>query len=53
MQLIVVSAVWSWLPSYLNRFYGVTPEAAATQAALVVLAGRGGLHRLGLSWWTG
>ncbi|WP_218512048.1 MFS transporter, partial [Variovorax sp. dw_308] len=39
MQLIVVSAVWSWLPSYLNRFYGVTPEAAATQAALVVLLG--------------
>jgi hypothetical protein len=23
MQLIVVSAVWSWLPSYLNRFHGM------------------------------
>jgi len=39
MQLIVVSAVWSWLPSYLNRFHGVTPEQAAKQAALVVLLG--------------
>ncbi len=38
-QLIVVSAVWSWLPSYLNRFYGVTPDLAAKQAALVVLFG--------------
>jgi MFS family permease len=39
MQLIVVSAVWAWLPSYLNRFHGMTPEAAATQAAVVVLVG--------------
>ncbi len=39
MQLVVVSAVWSWLPSYLNRFYGVAPEAAAAQAAMVVLVG--------------
>ncbi len=39
MQLIVVSAVWSWLPSYLNRFYGVMPDLAAKQAALVVLLG--------------
>ncbi|RZL87607.1 MAG: MFS transporter [Variovorax sp.] len=39
MQLIVVSAVWSWLPSYLNRFHGVAPEAAAKQAAVVVLIG--------------
>lgn len=39
MQLIVVSAIWSWLPSYLNRFYGLAPDAAAKQAALVVLVG--------------
>ncbi|MEJ8852653.1 MFS transporter [Variovorax rhizosphaerae] len=39
MQLVVVSAVWSWLPSYLNRFHGMTPEVAATQSALVVLVG--------------
>jgi fucose permease len=39
MQLVVVSAVWSWLPSYLNRFYGLAPEQGAKQAALVVLVG--------------
>ena len=39
MQLIVVSAIWSWLPSYLNRFHGVAPDQAAKQAALVVLMG--------------
>ena len=39
MQLIVVSALWSWLPSYLNRFHGLGTEAAAQQAALVVLLG--------------
>ena len=26
-QLIVVSAVWSWLPSFLNRVHGVAPAA--------------------------
>ena len=39
MQLIVVSSVWSWLPSFLNRFHGVAPEEAAKQAAAVVLLG--------------
>jgi MFS family permease len=38
-QLIVVSAIWSWLPSFLNRFHGLSPEQAAMSAALVVLVG--------------
>jgi len=38
-QLVVVSAVWSWMPSFLNRVHGVAPELAARQAALVVLCG--------------
>lgn len=38
-QLILVSAIWAWLPSYLNRAYGMTPEQAAIRAALVVLCG--------------
>jgi MFS transporter, Spinster family, sphingosine-1-phosphate transporter len=38
-QLITVSAIWSWLPSYLNRFHGMSPEAAARAAAEVVLVG--------------
>jgi MFS family permease len=38
-QLIVVSALWSWLPSFLNRMHGIAPAQAAVKAALVVLAG--------------
>jgi len=38
-QLIVVSTVWAWLPSYFNRFNGVAPDVAAKQAALIVLCG--------------
>jgi MFS family permease len=38
-QLIVVSAIWSWLPSFLNRVHGIAPDQAAVRAALVVLAG--------------
>jgi MFS family permease len=38
-QLVVVSAVWSWLPSFLNRTYGIAPAEAGVKAALVVLAG--------------
>ncbi|WP_144006968.1 MFS transporter [Pelomonas sp. KK5] len=39
MQLIVVSAIWSWLPSFLNRVHGIPADQAGRQAALVVLAG--------------
>jgi MFS family permease len=46
-QLIAVSALWSWLPSYLNRIYGVSPDKAGMQAALVVLAGALGSVILG------
>jgi len=38
-QLIVVSAVWAWLPSYLNRVHGVAPGEAGVKAAVVVLCG--------------
>jgi MFS transporter, Spinster family, sphingosine-1-phosphate transporter len=41
-QLIVVSAMWSWLPSFLNRVHGIAPAQAALKAALVVLAGAAG-----------
>jgi predicted MFS family arabinose efflux permease len=41
-QLIVVSAVWAWLPSFLNRVHGVAPDKAGIQAALVVLCGAAG-----------
>jgi MFS transporter, Spinster family, sphingosine-1-phosphate transporter len=41
-QLIVVSAVWAWMPSFLVRTQGITPAAAGLKAALVVLAGAAG-----------
>jgi predicted MFS family arabinose efflux permease len=47
-QLIALSALWAWLPSYLNRFYGLAPDKAGLQAALVVLAGALGSLVLGI-----
>ena len=39
MQMIVVSSIWSWLPSFLNRYHGVPADHAGQKAAIVVLAG--------------
>jgi MFS transporter, Spinster family, sphingosine-1-phosphate transporter len=39
VQLIVLSAVWAWLPSFLNRVHGVPASQAGVRAALVVLCG--------------
>lgn len=41
-QLVVVSAVWSWMPSFLNRVHGVPADQAAVKAALIVLCGAAG-----------
>lgn len=41
-QVIVVSSVWAWLPSYFNRFHGLATDQAAIRAALVVLCGAAG-----------
>ena len=39
LQLIVVSTTYAWLPSYFNRFYGLTPDHAGAKTGLVVLVG--------------
>ena len=39
MQLVVLSAMWAWLPSFLNRIHGIAPEKAGMHAAIVVLSG--------------
>ena len=39
LQLLVVSTVWAWTPSYFNRYYGLAPDAAALRTGLVVLLG--------------
>ena len=39
LQLFASAAIVAWIPSYLNRFYGLPPEQAAVRAALIVLVG--------------
>lgn len=38
-QLVVVSSMWAWLPSFFNRFQGLAPERSALLAAGVVMGG--------------
>ncbi|MDE2364003.1 MAG: MFS transporter [Hyphomicrobiales bacterium] len=38
-QCVVISAVWAWTPSFLNRVQGLDPATGAKKAALVVLLG--------------
>src|SRR5215471_2902421 len=37
LQLLAVSTLFAWLPSYFNRYYGLAPEQAGLKAAVVVL----------------
>ena len=39
LQLFVVGTVYAWLPSYLNRAYGLSGSRAGVQAGVVVLLG--------------
>ena len=39
LQLLAVSTIYAWLPTYLHRYYGYAPDRAGIQAAIVVLAG--------------
>jgi len=39
MQLFVVGTIYTWLPSFLNRFYGLAADQAGVKAAIVVLLG--------------
>ena len=39
MQLFVVGALYTWLPSYLNRYYGLATTQAGLKAAIVILLG--------------
>jgi len=39
LNLLVVSTMYSWLPSYFNRFYGLAPDQAGLKTAIVVLIG--------------
>lgn len=39
LQLLVVSAMYAWLPSYLNRYYGLPAGQAGVKTGLVILIG--------------
>ncbi|HEX6571804.1 MAG TPA: MFS transporter [Steroidobacteraceae bacterium] len=39
LQLLVVSSIWAWAPSYFNRHYGLAPDVAGIRTGLVVLLG--------------
>jgi MFS transporter, Spinster family, sphingosine-1-phosphate transporter len=39
LNLLVVSTIWAWLPSYLNRYLGLPGDQAGLRTGLVVLAG--------------
>ena len=43
MQLVTMSAVTSWLTSFLNRFHGMAPADASKHTALVILASAAGV----------
>jgi MFS transporter, Spinster family, sphingosine-1-phosphate transporter len=39
LSLLVFSTTYAWLPSYLNRYYGVAPDRAGLMTGVVVLLG--------------
>jgi predicted MFS family arabinose efflux permease len=43
VQLVVVSTIYTWLPSHLHRAYGLPVDRAAAATALVILAGFAGM----------
>lgn len=48
LQLVVVSTIWAWLPSYFNRLHGTPVDQAAMQSALIVLCGAVGCFVWGI-----
>ncbi|MBS0367783.1 MAG: MFS transporter [Proteobacteria bacterium] len=48
LQLIVMSSVMAWMPSYLNRYYGMAPDRAGLTSALFVLIGAIGMVACGM-----
>ena len=36
-QMFILGVISAWIPSYMSRYYGLAPDKAAVQAAIVVL----------------
>lgn len=47
LQLVMVSTVYAWLPSFFNRYYGLAPDQAGLKTGVVVL-----LSGLGAVVWS-
>ena len=43
LQLLTVSSIYVWLPSYLNRFHGLATDRAGLMTAVVLILGSVGL----------
>ncbi|MES2127160.1 MAG: MFS transporter [Pseudomonadota bacterium] len=48
-QLFVMGAVLAWMPSYLNRYYGLPTDRAGVAAAAFVLVGGSGMVLCGIA----
>ncbi len=48
MQLVTMSAVMSWLTSFLNRFHGMAPADASRHTAMMILASAAGVLACGV-----
>jgi MFS family permease len=46
-QMFIIGVINAWMPSYMSRYYGLAPEQAALQAALVVLVAGVGMIACG------
>ncbi|SAK49087.1 transport protein [Caballeronia temeraria] len=49
LQLFIMAAVLAWMPSYLNRYYGLAPDKAGAGAAVFVLIGGIGMVVCGIA----
>jgi MFS family permease len=47
LQLLAASTVLAWMPTYLVRYHGLAPDAAALAAAALLLASGGGSVAIG------
>jgi MFS family permease len=48
LQLFIMGAVLAWMPSFLNRYYGLAPDKAGVVAALFLMLGGTGMIVCGI-----
>ena len=48
LQLFIAYAIMAWMPSYLNRYYGMPPDKAALLAAALLIVGGVGMTLCGM-----